>query len=59
MAKLLFLILCITFTQISFAKDPDYQVYKVKEGDTISELVQARVLGPLYVEGGSLEKGLQ
>jgi hypothetical protein len=59
MAKLFFVILSITFAQTTLVNAKDYQVYKVKKGDTISELLRTRVLGPLYVKEGILEKGLQ
>ena len=56
MKKILALALISTY-QLSIAQD--YQVYKVKKGDTVSELLLKRTDSPLYNKNGVVLKNLK
>lgn len=47
----------LALSQISYSSE--YQVYQVKEGDTLSELVQSRTTGNLYKKNGPVDRSLK
>lgn len=55
MKKIILFFICV-FYQMSYA---DYQVHILKDGETLSELLQNRGYNPLYKENGWVQKTLE
>jgi hypothetical protein len=58
MNKLLLLTLSLGILESAYATANKYQVYQVKKGDTISELLHSRLEGQLYKNGGLVDQSL-
>lgn len=53
-------IISFSLSTFSFGSSSNqYKVYKIKSGDTLSELLQGRTIGPLYSKDGIVDQSLK